>query len=103
MEKRKVSIVINGQPCSFYSDDTDEYIKALENKANEAIKQTAGNTVYAMIALTDQLMRMEQAKQAEPVTAVRPSKEDDKPEKPKKARKNMEKTDDSQMSMWDLI
>jgi len=114
MEKRKVTIFINGRPCTLYSDDSDEYIRALESRADEALMQTAGNAVHAVISLTDQLMRMEQAAPAEqakqpqdgrlreqPQRAEMP----DKPEKPPMAapKKKPAKTDEGQVSIWELI
>ena len=86
MEKRRVTISIGGQPCTFYTDDSDDYIAALQVKVNEAIRQFAGNYVHAMIHLTDQLLR----------------KAEIKPQKVEKTQKNPSKKE-NQVSMWDMI
>lgn len=96
MEKRKVTISICGKPCSFYSDDPEEYISALEQRVNAAMKQTAGfsgssaytNALLTVVFLTDQLLRTEQRGTG--------------------SRKNVPKTegrekDKGQVTMWDLL
>ncbi len=92
MEKRKVTITINGKECSFYSDDSEEYIAALAKKANAAMKRTAEfsggsaytNAVLAVLYLTDRLMRTEQKGSRKSV--------------PKAAEK-----EDGHVSVWDLM
>ena len=68
MEKRKVTVSIGGQVCSFYSDDPDEYLAALEQRANAVMKQTSRfsgssactNAILAVLLLTDRILRAEQ-------------------------------------------
>ena len=59
MEKRKVIVSVGGQQCSFYSDDPDEYIAALAEKANKVVEQFSGINAKAILYLTDALMRAE--------------------------------------------
>ena len=92
MERRRVTILIGRQPCSFYSDDSDAYISALEQRTNAILKQTAafsGSSAYnhaliTVVYLTDQLLRME--------------RKGAKRNPPKGAEK-----DNGQVSMWDLL
>lgn len=106
MEKRKVTISIGGRACSFYSDDSDEYISLLEERANAVMKQTArfsgsssyANAVLSVLFLTDQLLRTEQTEkpQAEKPPAV----------EHKGSKKNTGKApgkDNGQVSVWDLL
>ncbi|MCR4876582.1 MAG: hypothetical protein K5922_05380 [Clostridiales bacterium] len=103
MEKRKVTISIGGQPCSFYSDDPDEYIAALEKKANAVMRQTAGfsgssirmNALLSVVFLTDELLRAEMEETAETEQKVR------KKSAPK-AVKTAE-NEKTQVSVWDLL
>ena len=102
MEKRRVTIWIGGQPCSFLSDDPDAYISALEKRANAAMKQAAGNLGHAVVSLADQQLRTEQAEK--PPKAEKA----EKPEKPKKAEKpdpgkKSAMVEKGQVSVWDLI
>ena len=103
MEKRKVTISVGRQTCSFYSDDSEEYISLLEQRGNEAMKQTAGfsgaNAVLAVIYLADKLLRTEAAVQ-----------EAEKPPKAEQGRKNAAKAavkavknDAGQISVWELL
>ena len=122
MEKRKVTISIGGQLCSFYSDDSDEYISALEQKANAVMKQTAGfsgsslyrNAVLSVLFLTDELLRAEQGRPQQPepdkLGSDRPEREDRLPAAEQKIRKNITKSakkeeerDKAQVSVWDLL
>jgi len=107
LEKRKVTVSVGGQSCSFYSDDSDEYIAELEKRANEAMNQTATfsrfsaytNAVLTVLSLTDQLLRAEQTDQ-QGQTNKPPRAEQ------KAARKNNPKTaakDEAQVSVWDLL
>lgn len=92
MEKRKVTVSIGGQVCSFYSDDPDEYLAALEQRANAVMKQTAGfsgssactNAILAVLLLTDRILRAEQ--------------KGHRKSSPKAAEE-----DAGQVSIWDLI
>ena len=92
MEKRRVTISIGGQPCSFYSDDSDEYISALERKTNAVMRQAArysgssscSNAVIAVLLLTDKLLRTE-------------------PKAPRKPVPKAAEEDKGQMSVWDLL
>ncbi len=103
MEKRKVTIAIDGRPYSFYSDDSYEYIAALEQRANAAVKKTAGNTVHTVIFLTDQLMRTEALSQTSPLQSIT---EQDQPRNPEQQRRKSAKPvekDDGQLSVWELL
>ncbi len=101
MEKRKVTVRIGGQRCSFLSDDPDEYISVLEQRADEVMKQTAEfsglsvrtNALLSVLFQTDRLLRLEQAVQAEkgPVSRAAVRKQN-----PKSAGKE-------QISVWDLL
>ena len=102
MEKRRVTIWIGGQPCSFLSDDPDAYISALEKRANAAMKQAAGNPLHAVVSLADQQLRTEQAEKAPKAEKA------EKPEKPRKAEKpdpgkKSAMVEKGQVSVWDLI
>ncbi len=105
MERRKVTILIGGQPIILYSDDPDEYLSALEQRANEVMRETsrfAGsspytNAMYTVLSLTDELLRAEQKTRNPSPT-------------PKMMRnspgKNPEKTsekDQGQISVWELL
>ena len=104
MEKRKVTVSIGGQPCSFYSDDSEEYISALENRVNAAMKQTARfsgasgrtNAILAELLLADQLLRTEQLLRAEQL--LRTEQKGSRKPAPKAEEKNS-----GQVSVWDLI
>ena len=67
MERRKTAVLIGGKIYSFYTDDPEEYIETLEQRANEALREgeraaggSSGGAVLAIISLTDRLMRMEE-------------------------------------------
>ena len=104
MEKRKVTISIGGQPCSFYSDDPDEYIAALEKKANAVMRQTAGfsgssirmNALLSVVFLTDELLRAEQEE------AAAETEQKVRKKSPPKAVKTAE-NEKTQVSVWDLL
>jgi len=104
LEKRKVTISIGGQPCSFYSDDPDEYIAALEKKANAVMRQTAGfsgssirmNALLSVVFLTDELLRAEQEE------AAAETEQKVRKKNPPKAVKNAE-NEKTQVSVWDLL
>ena len=107
MEKHKVTITVGGQPCTFYSDDSDEDISALEKRVNAVMKETAGNTVHTAVFLADRLVRMEEEKRPEkepekPVLADTPE-----PDQPLKAeqqsRKKAVKAGEEQVSVWDVL
>ena len=91
MEKRKVTVMIGGQSCSFYSDDPDEYITALARRANAVMRETSRfskasaytNAVLSVISLTDALLRAEREK-AETAKGQQPEA--------RRSRKNLEKT-----------
>ena len=113
MEKRKVTVTIGGKPCSFFSDDSDEYISALENRANAVMKETARfsgssvctNAVLSVLFLTDKLLRIEQADKQE--KADKPEQAEKPPRTEQKiSKKNNTKTtseDKGQVSVWDLL
>ena len=95
MEKRRVTVSIGGQSYSFYSDDPDEYISALEQRTNAVMRETARfsgpstytNAVLSVLFLTDKMLRREQ----------KGTKETKKPA-PKK-----EENEKGQISVWDLL
>ena len=116
VEKRKVTLSIGGQPCGFYSDDSEAYLTALEHRANAVMKRTARyagpsaytNAVLSVLTLTDELLRTEEkmremrelsdAREADPALAGR------NPRKP--AEKNPPKApgkDPGQVSVWDIL
>ena len=114
MEKRKVSILVDGQPCVFYSDDPEEYLYALTERANAVLRETArfsgpsvrSREALSVLSLTDTLMRTEQqVRQME--EALREKEE----RKPREARKTVPgKTaakaaaeEGDQVSVWDLL
>ncbi len=99
MDKRRVTIWIGGQPCSFYSDDPDGHISALEKEVNAAMKQAAGNAVHAAVYLADRMLRTKQAE--------KPPKPE-QPEKPQKAERagkpgKKDAVENGQITVWDLI
>ena len=102
LEKRRVTIWIGGQPCSFLSDDPAEYISALEKRADAAMRQAAGNAVHAAVYLADRLLRAEQAE--EPQKPEKPEKAE-KPQKAERAGKPGKKdaVEKGQVTVWDLI
>ena len=123
MEKRKVTIMVGGRPCSFYSDDSDEYIAALEERTNAVMKQTSAysstsGALLAVICLTDQLMRMEQAPAAGQLSGSEPPKPErrnpepaespgqgkpSKTEQKRDRKKEPAKKDRAQVSVWDIL
>ena len=109
MEKRKVTIRIDGQAYSLYSDDSDDYLSALEQRADAVMKETAGltgavgykNAVLSVLNLTDELMRAEEkirmlGKGQQRVPENRSSAA------PKRAAPEASK-DREQVSVWDLL
>ncbi len=101
MEKRKVTVKIGGEHCSFISDDPDEYISVLEQRANEVMKQTAGfsglsvrkNALLSLLFQTDRLLRLEQSIHVEKEPASRNA-----------VRKQNPKSEGrDQVSVWDLL
>ena len=102
MEKREVIVSVGGQRCSLYSDDPDEYIDALTEKANKVVERFSGMNAKAILFLTDALMRAEKTE----IPAEKPAER--KPEataEPKRVRKNTPKAlpENNQVSMWDLV
>lgn len=100
MEKRRVTISIGGQPCSFYSDDPDAYISALEKRANAAMRQAAGNPVHAVVYLADRTLRTGQEEKPPKEEPAEKLPKAQRPEKPGKKDAAVEK---GQVSVWDLI
>ncbi len=108
MEKRKVTILIGGQPCSFYSDDSDGYLSALAQRANAAMRQTArfsgtsayANAVLSVLSLTDTLLRTEQK-----MKEIISEKEGIEPKThtPRKAIVKGKEEENGQVSVWDLL
>lgn len=112
LEKRKVIVLIGGQPCSFYSDDPDEYISALAQRANAAMRQTAKfsgtspytNAVLSVLFLADQLLRREQAEaegRDRPEQAEKPTRAEQKGGRKPHSKAAAE--DAGQVSVWDLL
>ena len=114
MEKRKVTILVGGQPCRFYSDDSEEYLSALAERANAVMRQTAkfsgasnyANAVLSVLSLTDSLMRTEQELRAvaagKKETAVRQPSEAKRPADRKAAAKALDEGP-GQVTVWDLL
>ena len=102
MEKREVIVSVGGQKCIIYSDDTDEYIAALTERANRVVERFSGMNAKAILFLTDDLMRKE--KTETPAEGPAEQKHEAKAE-PKRARKNVSKvsSENNQVSMWDLV
>lgn len=110
MEKRLVTVMIGGQRCSFYSDDSDEYISALEQRANEVMRQTArfslrANAVLSVISLTDALMR-EEKKTEETEEGMKANTGTEPKAENKRSRKgtaNASAENKNQISVWELL
>ena len=115
MEKRKVTIAIGGRVCSLYTDDPEEYISALEERANAVMKETAkfsgsssyANAVFAVLSLTDQLLRMEQRENKQSMEEA-DRRQTGTPPKPgpkesRKTNKTPSGSDSGQVSVWDLL
>ena len=117
MEKRRVTLLIGGVPCGLYSDDSDEYLSALERRANAVMRRTArfsgpsasANAILSVLSLTDELLRTE-ARMRE--IAARPEAEENESEKrPAKAlAKGSARAaakaggrDPGQVSVWDIL
>ena len=104
MEKRKVTILVGGEYCSFYSDDPEEYLSALEQRANQVMRQTAKysgasaqtNAVLSVIYQTDALMRLEKEK-------TRAAEEPAEIRKPRKNAAQTSAEDQGQVSVWELL
>jgi len=105
LEKRRVTLLIGGMPCSFYSDDTNEYLANLEQRANAVVRQTARfsgssaqmNALLSVLSLTDELLRAEQKIQE--LAADRRSAEI----RVRKAAANQEEKEPGQLSVWDIL
>ena len=108
LEKRSVTIQIGGQPCRFFSDDSEEYLSALEERANAVMRETArfsgpsnrANAILAVLSLTDTLLRTEQ-KAAE--TASEPEKTEGRRPPARKTPERNTATEKGQLSVWDLL
>ena len=102
VKKRKVTVTVDGQSCSFYSDDPDVYISALEQRANEVIRQTERfsgassrtNAVLSVIYLTDALMRSEKENK---------TKSGNENRRPGKNNPQPPAEDQGQVSVWELL
>ena len=97
MEKRKVTVWLGGQPCRFYSDDSEEYLSTLAERAN---------AVLSVLALTDALLRMEQrmqeiAAEKKEVSIREPAEA--KRQIPRKTSSKAVEEDPGQVSVWDLL
>ena len=108
MEKRKATILISGQPCSIYSDDPEEYLSALEQRANAVMRQTAVfsgqsahmNAVLSVLFLTDALLRAEQ--KMKELTALKEADET-KTHAPRKNAVKGKEEENGQVSVWELL
>ena len=107
MEKRKVTLRIGGQPCSLYTDDSDEYISALEKRANDVLRRTAPfsgtsaytNAILSVLSLADSLLRTERRGKAD-------GKGQGQAQAPVQPRKNPVRPvpeEKGQISVWDLL
>ena len=107
MEKRKVTVTIGGQRCSFFTDDSDAYISALEQKADEVMRQTAqfsgrsalNNAVLSVVFLTDELMR----KNSEKTVKTEKTEAGAVPGPARKAAVKPARQEKGQVSVWDLL
>ena len=99
--------MIGGQRCSFYSDDSDAYIAALEERANEVMRRTARfsgisartNAILSVLYLTDALLRTEQDR-----TETQAPRKASNPGKNKALDKASDSAfDKEQISVWDLL
>ena len=108
MEKRKVTISIDGQPCVLFSDDSEEYLSALERRANAVMKQTAAfsgsssytNAIRSVLILTDELLRTEQKYLK--LSTERKATENRSIHDRKNPSKDAAK-DQGQISVWDIL
>ena len=96
-----MTVRIGGQPCSFISDDPEEYISVLEQRANEVMRQTAAfsgwsvqtNALLSLLFQTDRLLRMEQSQNPEKKQNPRAAVKEQNPKSP----------DRDQISVWELL
>ena len=110
MEKRKVTVTIGGQRCSFFTDDSDAYISALEQKADEVMRQTAqfsgrsalNNAVLSVVFLTDELMRKNSEK-TEKTEKTEITEAGAVPGPARKAAVKPARQEKGQVSVWDLL
>lgn len=104
MEKRKVTVTIGGQRCSFFTDDSDAYISALEQKANEVMGQTAqfsgrsalNNAILSVVFLADEIIRKNSEKTEKEEAKAEPGQARKAAVKPPRQEKG-------QVSVWDLL
>ena len=89
MEKRRVTILVDGQPYSFYSDDSEEYLTSYYT-----------NAVLSVLVLTDELLRMEQ-KNRETASEQKAAEARQMPGR--KAPGKGAAEDRGQISVWDLL
>ena len=93
MDRRKITIMLDGQPYSFYSDDPDVYLSELEKRANAVMRQAASfgqnKAALAVLLLTDQLMRTEGGPP--------------NPEKKAARKPKADAAEKGQVSVWDLL
>ena len=114
LERRKVTVWVDGQPCCFYTDDSEEYIAALAERANAVMRRmaadsgTVGQTkaVFSVLALTDTLLRTEQRmrdleKKMKEAGERTPAEK--KHPMPRKAAAKAPEEDPGQVSVWDLL
>lgn len=96
-----MTVRIGGQLCSFISDDPEEYISVLEQRANEVMRQTAAfsgwsvqtNALLSLLFQTDRLLRMEQSQNPEKKQNPRAAVKEQNPKSP----------DRDQISVWELL
>ena len=105
MDKRKVTLQIGGQPCSLYTDDSDEYISALEKRANDVLRRTAPfsgtsaytNAILSVLSLADSLLRTERRGKADGKEQAQA------PVQPRKTPVRPVPEEKDQISVWDLL
>ena len=113
MDKRRVTIYIGHRPYTFYSTDSDEYLRRLEEKANQVLSNTASIThagpqasaVLSVVSLADELLRQEMAVQtaAREEPQATPKAETKKaPQKREKSKKAAPSGSDNQLTIWDI-
>ena len=109
MALRKVTITVGGRPCTFLSDDPEEYVSALEQKANAVMRKTGSfsgssysNAILSVVSLTDELLQTEKK--------IQELSEEANPEPAEKKQAGVRKKSppklresDGQVSVWDVL
>ena len=113
LDKRRVTIYIGHRPYTFYSTDSDEYLRRLEEKANQVLSTTASIThagpqasaVLSVVSLADELLRQEiaaQAKVQEAPQANAQAETKKAPPKREQKKKTNRSDNENQLTIWDI-